>query len=303
MNLKKELVYHFVSLIPKGKAITYGKIGNLFNLSPRLVGQILHQNPNPKIIPCHRVVFRDGTLSKKYAFGGIKSQYQKLKNEGINFLGEKIHPLSLFFWQPNKLLRIYFLLLNRFGFPGPWPWFNEGKPATKEEIIIGSVLTQNTSWRNVEKTMAILRKNNLNNIEAIYQLGKRRLDKLAYLIKSSGFYRLKGQRLFNLVKMIQSSGGITKLKRYPYQRLREILLQVNGVGEETADTTALYAFDKPCFVIDAYTKKFVAKYFQKQFKSYKEYQNFFQSQLPPHLQLYQNYHALLVKWGKENQSL
>jgi endonuclease-3 related protein len=299
MNDKKELVYHLVSLIPKGKVMTYGQIAKILQIrSSRLIGQILHQNQNPTTIPCHRVVFQNGRLSQNYAFGGIKSQYQKLKNEGIKFSSQKIANLSLFIWKPNQLVYQYFNLLHYFGFPGPWPWFGEGKPATKEEIIISSILTQNTSWKNVEKAMGVLRKDKISNIYAIYHLGKHDLNRLAQLIKSSGFYQLKAKRLFNLTNAIQSLGGIARMEKLPAETLRKILLDVNGIGEETADCICLYAFNKPFFVIDAYTKKFVTQYFKKQFKSYAEYQIFFQSQLPKNIDLYKNYHALIVRWGK-----
>lgn len=201
----------------------------------------------------------------------------------------------------KELVYQYFNLLSRFGFPGPWPWFGEGKPATKEEIIIGSILTQNASWKNVEKAMEMLRKYKLNNINAIYHLGRHDLNRLGKLIKSSGFYHLKAKRLFNLTNTIQSLGGLVRMEKLPAETLRKVLLNVNGIGEETADCICLYAFDKLFFVIDAYTKKFVTKYyFKKQFKSYEQYQNFFQSQLPKNIDLYKNYHALIVRWGKEN---
>ena len=78
-----KLIYHLVSLIPKGRVLTYGKISEVLSInSPRLVDQILHQNQEPKKVPCHRVVFADGTLSKNYAFGGLEQQYLRLKKRG-----------------------------------------------------------------------------------------------------------------------------------------------------------------------------------------------------------------------------
>ncbi len=86
-----ELVYKFVSSIPKGKVTTYGYISKKLKInSARLVGQILHKNIDPKNIPCHRVVFVDGSLSKNYAFGGEKVQREKLEEEGIVFIDKRV---------------------------------------------------------------------------------------------------------------------------------------------------------------------------------------------------------------------
>jgi len=93
-NLKKDyspLVYRLVAKIPKGKVTTYGQIAKKLKMkSARLVGQILHNNSDPVKTPCHRVVFADGKLSKSYAFGGAKKQKEKLMNEGITFVKNKI---------------------------------------------------------------------------------------------------------------------------------------------------------------------------------------------------------------------
>lgn len=84
--MNKSKVYNLVSKIPKGKVMTYGQIAKILKIkSPRIVGQILHQNKDPKKIPCHRVVFSDGRLSENYAFGGAQSQERKLINEGVKF--------------------------------------------------------------------------------------------------------------------------------------------------------------------------------------------------------------------------
>lgn len=85
-----DLVYKLVSEIPKGMVLTYGQIAKEVsscgkNVSPRLVGRILHLNPDPKKIPCHRVVFKDGSLSEKFAFGGIGAQRERLLSEGVYF--------------------------------------------------------------------------------------------------------------------------------------------------------------------------------------------------------------------------
>ncbi len=83
-------VYKIVSKIPKGKVMTYGQIAKKLKISPRLVGSILHANKDPKNIPCHRVVFADGSLSKSYAFGGIAKQKEKLMKEEVKFIKGKV---------------------------------------------------------------------------------------------------------------------------------------------------------------------------------------------------------------------
>jgi len=313
-----KLVYHLVSLIPKGKVLTYGKVAEILSIkSPRLIGRILHQNKNPKKVPCHRVVFAHGTLSKSYAFGGLKGQYLRLKNEGVEFylLNGRIQDrikvnLRKNLWQINEVLRVYFFLLKKLGFPGSWPWFKNGHPSTKEEIVIESILTQNTSWKNVKKAMVNLKKKGLNNLKSIYVFGKQNLEGLKKLIRPAGFFNQKGERLFLLSKfIIEKYGRFENFSKLSLEKARRELLNQKGVGKETADTILLYALEKPIFVIDKYTQRFAEKYFLnslkkqsdgiKTLKSYDLLQKFFMSHLPCNVFLFQNYHALIVEWGKK----
>lgn len=324
--MEKSKVFKLVSFIPQGKVLTYGQIAKFLGIkSARVVGQILHQNPDPKNIPCHRVVFNDGSLAKSYAFGGKKEQWRKLKDEGITFyhLESDRHKMvrvdfKKHLWRPSKILKIYFQLLQKFGEPGPWPWFNQGPPATKEEIVIGAILTQNTNWDNVEKALNNLRKNKANNLQTIYQLGKKDLEFLKKLIRPSGFYNQKGERLFGLTKfIIENYKSLDNFFKLSIKKARNLLLSLKGIGEETADTILLYAGEKPIFVIDAYTKRFLEKYFSKELSffdrtkmaSYQNLQKFFMDNLPrpsrraglpADVKLFQDYHALIVRWGKEN---
>lgn len=313
---KKELVYKLVSFIPQGKVLTYGKIAKFLGIkSARVIGQFLHQNLDCKNIPCHRVVFSDGSLAKNYAFGGIKKQKALLEKEEIvwHFCNDRsvnaIVDLTKCLWQPTKVLWFYFYLLQKFGEPGPWPWFNQGRPATKEEIVISAILTQNTNWRNVEKALDNLRKNKTNSLKAVYQLGRKNLNDLKQLIRPSGFYNQKGERLFGLAKfIIENFKSLDNFFKLSIKKTRELLLSLKGVGEETADTILLYAGCKPIFVIDAYTRKFVKRYFnqepsfhdQNKIVPYKILQKFFMDNLPAEVKLFQDYHALIVRWGKEN---
>lgn len=313
----KKLVYQLVSLIPKGKVITYGQISKFLRInSPRLVGQILHKNPAPKNIPCHRVVFSDGRLSKNYAFGGERAQMEKLKKEGIAFLKAralydrtthvnlKKHQFRL-----SKALKLYFQLLKKFGEPGPWPWFQsgvrrdgQGPKRTKEEIVIGAILTQNTNWRNVEKALNNLRDQGINTLAETYQLGKKDLKQLRQLIRPSGFYNQKGERLWRLAQfIIKDYKSLNNFLKLPIKKARSLLLSLKGVGEETADTILLYALDKPIFVIDAYTRRFVEKYKLIKVVGYNQLQKYFIDNLPENVKLFQDYHALIVRWGKERK--
>ncbi|MBI2051814.1 MGMT family protein [Candidatus Roizmanbacteria bacterium] len=84
-------IYQPVSQIPKGKVVTYGQVSKVLGLrSPRIIGRVLHQNKDPKKVPCHRVVFADGSLSKSYAFGGLEKQREKLQREGVRFIRGKV---------------------------------------------------------------------------------------------------------------------------------------------------------------------------------------------------------------------
>jgi methylated-DNA-protein-cysteine methyltransferase-like protein len=99
---RKNLIFEFVRLIPEGKVSTYGQIAQTLKIkSPRLVGQILHQNQDPKNISCHRVIFADGSLSKNYAFCGEKSQKEKLKKEGVSLLNNAKVNLKRCLWIKN----------------------------------------------------------------------------------------------------------------------------------------------------------------------------------------------------------
>lgn len=91
MNKYAEPVYKLLKNIPKGKVVTYGRIAKFLKIpSARLIGNILHNNKDPENIPCHRVVFSDGSLASAYAFGGLIKQKEKLKSEGVNFIGNKV---------------------------------------------------------------------------------------------------------------------------------------------------------------------------------------------------------------------
>ncbi|OGY21877.1 MAG: hypothetical protein A2126_00665 [Candidatus Woykebacteria bacterium GWB1_45_5] len=114
----RELVYKIVSLIPKGKVLTYAALAKLAGVkSPRLVGKILHQNKDPKNIPCHRVVNSRGEAATNYAFGGAGDQLKKLRAERIETIKSRVN-LTKHLWQPINCLSSYFKLLRNYSEPG-----------------------------------------------------------------------------------------------------------------------------------------------------------------------------------------
>jgi endonuclease-3 related protein len=302
----RELVYKITAFIPEGEVYTYGGLAKLTGIkNPRTVGQILHENKDFESVPCHRVVNSSGEVAKNYAFGGWKAQLEKLKRENVVTVANKVK-LNGYLWRPSRCLSLYFDLLKKYGEPGPWPWFGQGKPHTSEEIAIGAVLTQNTNWKNVEKAIGNLKGEKVCTIKGIYQLEsnsftRRRLVKLKELIRPSGFYNQKATRLFEFCKfVVEDYGDLLSFFKLFIQEAREKLLAINGIGKETADTILLYADHKPVFVVDAYTKKFAKAYDLTKETDYDYLQSFFTKNLPVSVKLYQDYHALIVRWGKEN---
>ncbi len=186
---------------------------------------------------------------------------------------------------------IYKLLRKRFGFLDWWPG------ESSDEIIIGAILTQQTSWRNVEKALASLKDADALSIKAISSIGIRDLERL---IRSSGFYRQKARRLKNLCKHIISEyGSLHKFLSIGMESLRSELLSMDGIGQETADAIVLYAAGKQSFVIDAYTTRAMERISgsEKRF-GYGELQRYFMESLPRDLDLYKDFHAQFVELGK-----
>lgn len=193
----------------------------------------------------------------------------------------------------RKLLDIYNKLHGCFG-PQHW-WPGE----TRFEIIIGAILTQNVSWKNVEKAITNLKNKKLLSYQA---LSKAKEKEIAELIRPSGYYNQKAIKLKNFLRFAQKeyNGNLSKMKGKGITKLREKLLSVNGIGKETADSIILYAFNKPIFVVDAYTKRIFERlgFFSKNL-DYDEVQNFFMKNLPKKTSLYNDYHAQIVNLGKD----
>lgn len=181
--------------------------------------------------------------------------------------------------------KVYTKLLDELGHKNWWP------ADTPFEVIVGAVLTQQTKWENVEKAIRNLKEKGL--IEAA-PLSRVDMQELERLIRCTGFFRQKAKRLKNVSAFFHENPEIFEK---PAGELREVLLSLNGVGEETADSIVLYAANKPKFVIDAYTKR-MCKCMGIN-GNYGELQLIFERSLPIDVPLYKEFHALIVEYGKQ----
>jgi endonuclease-3 related protein len=194
----------------------------------------------------------------------------------------------------RKLLSVYKRLLTEFGPQGWWP------ADTPFEVVVGAILTQSTSWTNVEKAINNLKKAGLLTPNGLYNVPLRRL---AGLIKPSLYYNVKARKLKSFMDFLYGNydGKLDLLLSLPAGQLRAELLSVWGVGPETADSIVLYAAHKPSFVIDAYTKRVYGRLGMLEKEStYDEAKRFFEEGLPKDVRLYQEYHALIVELGKRS---
>ncbi len=192
------------------------------------------------------------------------------------------------------LLSYYHTLLRAFGPQSWWP----GR--TRFEVIVGAILTQNTSWLNVERALRNLRRNRLLTPAAIEAIP---LDELANLIRSSGYFRQKARKLKAFVTFLREHhhGSLNHLFRTPLETLRPQLLAIHGIGPETADCILLYAGRYPSFVIDAYTRRILSRHqLASGAESYDHLRDLFHRSLPADPQLFNEYHALIVRIAKHH---
>lgn len=177
---------------------------------------------------------------------------------------------------------------------GPQHWWPGDTPF---EIMTGAVLTQNTNWLNVSKAINNLKNAGLLDPEKLLRNKK----KVSQLVKPSGFYRLKGERLLAFCEyyVTRYKANTEKMKKRNLKILRNELISIKGIGKETADSILLYALDRPVFVVDAYTRRIFSRhgYFAYD-DSYDEIRLLFERDLPRKSKIYNEYHALLVKLGK-----
>lgn len=191
----------------------------------------------------------------------------------------------------EQLLQVFELLLDNYGRQEWWPG------ETPFEVMVGAILTQNTAWVNVELAITNLKQAGLLSLDSIVQVNQ---ERLAELIRPSGYFNVKSVRLKNYCRFLHQSGGETELGKQPIGQLRQALLAVNGVGPETADSILLYAFKRPVFVIDAYTRRIFSRLgIAAGDEPYEELRRGFEAVLGPDVQLYNEFHGLLVRHAKE----
>ncbi len=193
------------------------------------------------------------------------------------------------------LLKIYNVLLEYFGHQYWWPTIDDKNP--KFEIMIGAILTQQTTWKNVEKVLKNLKNANLIDPKKLYNLP---VNDLENMIRPCGFYKVKAKRLRNFLKYFFENfyGDVNKLFNRPLEELRKDLLSVNGIGPETCDSMILYAGEMPIFVVDAYTYRLCERFPIIHSKNYEEVREFFEKNLSKDVNLFKEFHALIVELGK-----
>lgn len=201
----------------------------------------------------------------------------------------------------KKIHSIYKKLYHAYGGQGWWPG------DTPFEVMVGAILTQNTAWMNVEKAIANLKSENKLSAKKIVDT---RHGTLAKILKPSGYFNLKATRLKNFCLWYLDQGGIQMLEQKNTEELRKGLLSVNGIGCETADDILLYAFDRPIFVIDAYTRRIFSRLgLIEGDEPYEQLRAFFEEAIVEATMvdarrendnaLFNEYHALIVVHGKD----
>ncbi len=197
-------------------------------------------------------------------------------------------------FERKQFEELYNRLFNAYG---PQYWWPADTPF---EIMVGAILTQNTAWTNVEKAIQNLKQANALNPHSIIELAN---DKLAELIYPSGYFNVKSQRLKNFANWFVDAGRFKGLEQLDNRDLRQSLLGVNGIGPETADDILLYAFERPVFVIDTYSRHLFKKVLSiSGDEPYETLRLLCESSLEPDVPIFKEYHALIVRHAKERCS-
>lgn len=190
----------------------------------------------------------------------------------------------------SELEKIYNALYSRYGDLEWWP------AETPFEVIVGAVLTQNTAWRNVEKALGRFEGNLSPG-----RISDLPTEELEEIIRPAGFYRQKSRYLKAVTEWFTGYNcDIDLIRGYPLSDIRADLLKVRGIGNETADSILLYAFNLPTFVVDAYTMRFFRRFPIYAGNGYMEVKTFCEAKLPRDEKVYGNFHALIVHNGKEH---
>jgi endonuclease-3 related protein len=194
----------------------------------------------------------------------------------------------------SRLWAFYGALYRRYGPQGWWP----GRDSF--EVIVGAILTQNASWKNVEAAIGRLKERELTTPRRVMDAG---VETVSECIRPVGYYRVKTERLFHFLTYFREryDFDFDRMGKTPTRRLRDELLGVPGIGPETADSILLYALGRPEFVVDAYTQRVLCRHRLIDDRAgYTRIQELCTSALPRRRSLYNEYHALLVRVGKEH---
>ncbi len=193
----------------------------------------------------------------------------------------------------TRLLNMYQAMSAAVGDTRWWPG------AEPFEIMLGVVLTQNTNWNNVERALENIRAEGLLSGERLHALPE---DRLAELIRPAGYFRIKAKRLKSLLHFLREECGfdLNILAGQDMESLREKLLQVRGIGPESADSMMLYALKQPTFVVDAYTQRIAHRHgLAPEDVDYEELRALFMDALPGDRQCYHEFHALIVRTAQQ----
>jgi endonuclease-3 related protein len=187
-----------------------------------------------------------------------------------------------------KISRLISLLSDHFGVI---PWW----PGHTDEVMVGAILTQQTRWENVERALIHLRREGLCAFETIMSADQEQIEAA---IRCTGFYRVKARHLKSLASHVMITyGGTRGMSGFPTKQLRDGLLEVSGIGEETADSILCYGLSRTSYVIDAYTER-IAHCIGVPERG-KTLKSLFEKVLPEDNQYYRQTHAHIVEYGKE----
>jgi len=191
------------------------------------------------------------------------------------------------------LPELYDILFRSFGPQGWWPG------ESPLEIALGAILTQNTNWLNVAQVLETFKALGILEARILHQMPD---QELAQRLRPVGYYNVKTRRVKNFLAVLagQFDYCLDTMGQESLEQLRPLLLNIKGIGPETADSILLYAFHKPSFVVDAYTFRILNRHgLLPETCSYEELRQLFMDHLPTEVTLYQEYHALLVRLGKD----
>jgi len=221
--------------------------------------------------------------AKRLAGGKIQAA-----NDDLHVVATATHPLT----HPSELLRYYDAMSAALG---PMRWWPAKTPF---EVIVGAILTQSTAWGNVELAVANLHSAKLLTPSAMLRV---RTSRLATLIRPSGYFRQKAKKLKAFVRFLQADykGSVARMFQTPTDQLREKLLEVHGIGLETADSILLYGGNHPIFVVDAYTHRILGRHGITDGKAdYEKVRSLIENSIPRQAELFNEFHALIVNTGK-----